>query len=196
MKLPQIRLESQFAQIQMNTTPATQTIEQPQADLDIQQPKAELHIETTPSKFTVDQSQAWADMDLKPILKRIEEFAKNGYQDWLNGIARRAHEGNTMMRIENGGNVLATIAKNNSESTTYEFNIGFIPSLFSVKTFIEPSKLDIQWDIKKVINNTKIRKPIIEYNPGQIDIGIKQYEDLKINFSNLKLVGTNYEQEI
>nr|WP_260838906.1 DUF6470 family protein [Heyndrickxia oleronia] len=100
MKLPQIRLESQYAKIQMDTTPATQSIEQPKAEIDIQQPRAELHINRTPSKFTVDQSQAWADMDLKPISKRIEEFSQNGYKEWLNGIARRAQEGEQMMKFE------------------------------------------------------------------------------------------------
>lgn len=196
MKLPLIRLESQNAKIQMDTTPATQLIEQPKAEIDIQQPRAELHINRTPSKFTVDQTKAWADMDLKPISKRIEEFSHNGYKEWLNGIARRAQEGEQMMRFEKGGNVIAAISEQNSKLRTYDFNVGFVPSPFSVKTYFEPATLDIQWETKKVINNTKSRKPIIDYKPGQVEIEMKQYEYLKIDFTNLKFVGVNFEQEI
>lgn len=185
MKLPQIRLESQSAMIQMNSKMATQSIEQPSAELDIQQEPAELHINRTPAKFTVDQSQAWADMDLKPISRRIAEFAQNGYQDWLEGIARRSEEGDQLMSIENGGNPIASISKKNSTPPTHEFNFGLVPSPLSVKTNFESSKLDIQWNTKKPSINVKVNKPNIEYNPGSINISMKQYQSLKIDFTNM-----------
>ncbi|MCI1592500.1 DUF6470 family protein [Heyndrickxia oleronia] len=197
MNFPQIRLQSQMAQIEMTTNPAKQSIEQPGPDLDLQQPPAELHIDRTPSVLSIDQSEARADVDLKSIRRRVEEFAQNGYQEWLNGIARRAQEGNELMRIENGGNPIASIGKQNGKLLpTYEFNIGYVPKAGSVKIDFQPTKLDIQWDIKKPINNTKARKPIIDYQPGTVDIRIKQYQDLQIDFDNLKYVGINYEQEI
>ncbi len=65
-----------------------------------------------------------------------------------------------------------------------------------MKTYFEPAKLDIQWETEKVINNTKSRKLIVEYNPGQVEIEMEQYEDLKIDFANLKFVGVNFDQEI
>ncbi|KQL52985.1 hypothetical protein AN964_05310 [Heyndrickxia shackletonii] len=196
MKLPQIRLESQPAMIQMNSKIATQSIEQPAAGLDIQQPPAELHIERTPAKFTVDQSQAWADMDLKPISKRIKEFAQNGYQDWLDGIARRAEEGDQLMRVENGGNPIASISKENSKLPTHEFNFGLVPSPLSVKTYFDPSKLDIQWDTKKPSINVRVNKPTIEYSPGNVSISMKQYQSLKIDFTNINSIGSNFENQI
>jgi hypothetical protein len=196
MNLPQIRLQSTPVQIEMNTTPAQQIIEQPGPDLDIQQPPPQLHIDRSPSKLTIDQSQAWADMDLKPISARVKEFAQNGYQDLLKGVARRAEEGDELMKIENGGNPIATISKSNGERPTYDINIGFIPSAGSVKEHFEPAKLDIQWDIKKPINNTKPRKPIIDYKPGNVNVSLKQYPNVKIDFVNLKYIGINYEQEI
>lgn len=89
MNFPQIRLQSQNALIEMTTTLSKQSIEQPSAVLDLQQPKAELTINRTPSMLSIDQSEARADVDLKSIRKRVEEFARNGYQDWLNGLARK-----------------------------------------------------------------------------------------------------------
>jgi hypothetical protein len=196
MQLPQIRLQSTFAKIAIETTPPVQEIEQPPAELDLQQPPAEITIETTPSKLTIDQTKAWEDMDLKHIFRRIEEFAQQGYEDWLEGIARVSRQGDELMRIEDGGNPIAEQAKENGEDPIYDFNIGWIPSLFSVKTNFEPAKVHIDVKVNKPINNTKINKPIINYTPGKVTIDLAQRNSLKIDFVNLRSVGTNFEISI
>lgn len=196
MELAQIRLQSKNAKIGIRTTKPVQEIQQPKAELSIEQPKAELTIQTTPGKLTIDQTEAWADMDLKHISRRIAEAADQGYQDSLEGIARRAQEGNELMRIENGGNPIAQIAKRNSEGPELQFNIGWIPSHFSVKTNYVPAKVDIQIKANKPIITANINKPNREYSPGKVDISLEQRQSLKIDFANLKYVGVNYEQEI
>ncbi|MGG3738358.1 DUF6470 family protein [Aeribacillus pallidus] len=196
MNLPQIRLESTFAKIAIVTTPPVQEIEQPPADLDLQQPPAEMKIETTPAKLTIDQTKAWEDMDLKHIFRRIEEFAQQGYEDWLEGMARLSRQGDELMRIEDGGNPLAEQAKENSEDPMYELNVGWVPSHFSVKTNYEPAKVHIDVKVNKPINNTKINKPMIHYTPGKVTIDLPQRNSLKIDFVNLKFVGINFEISI
>ncbi|MFS0821620.1 DUF6470 family protein [Bacillus sp. 1P02SD] len=196
MGLAQIRLESQNAKTGIRTTKPIQEIQQPKADLSIQQPKADLEIRTTPGKLTIDQTEAWADMDLKHISRRIAEAADKGYQNSLEGIARRAQEGNELMKIENGGNPIAQIAKRNSEGPEFQFNIGWIPSHFSVKTNYVPAAVDIQVKVNKPIINSSINKPIHEYIPGKAYIRLEQRQSLKIDFANLKYVGVNYKQEI
>lgn len=196
MQLPQIRLNSLFARIEIERTSPQHSIEQPKAELDIQQPKAEMTIDRIPSKLSIDQSKAWEAMDLKNIFRRIEEFAQNGYQDWLKGLGRRTSEGEQLMKIENKGHPIVSLAKQNSEKPMLDFNIGFVPPHNSVKIDFDPGKLNIQWEPKKVINNTRTQKPIIEYNPGKVTTKIKNYPQLKIDFANLKFIGSNYEQEI
>lgn len=185
MKLPQIRIQSQPALISHETIHAKQTIQQPKAELDLQQPPAEMTIHRTPSKLTIDQTAAREAVDLKSIRKRIEEFADNGRQELLEGIARRAQQGDELMKIENGGNPLASQAKQNSEKPEKQFNIGFIPPMFSVKLNYEPTKLDIDWQVNKVINNTKTNKPILDYEAGKVEIGLRQKESLDISFVNV-----------
>jgi len=196
MNMPQIRLQSTQAKIEITTTPGQMSIQQPTADLDLQQPPAEMTINRTPSVLNIDQSQARADLDLKSIFVRTREIAQKGYQDWVKGLARTAEEGNELMKIENHGKAIPKIAKQNSEPPMYDVNIGFIPSIGSVKLKYDPGNVEIQWNIKKPINNTKINKPIIDYSPGSVQVGIKQYQDLKIDFDNLKFVGINFELEI
>jgi hypothetical protein len=196
MNLPQIRLESTFAKIAIESTPPVQEIEQPPAELDLQQPPVEMKIETTPSKLTIDQTKAWEDMDLKHIFRRIEEFAQQGVEDWLEGMARLSRQGDELMRIEDGGNPLVEQAKENSEDPMYEFNVGWVPSYFSVKANFEPSKVHIDVKVHKPINNTKINKPMINYTPGKVTVDLAQRNSLKIEFVNLRFVGTNFEISI
>jgi Family of unknown function (DUF6470) len=196
MNLPQIRLESTFAKIAIESTPPVLEIEQPPAELELEQPPAELTIETTPAKLTIDQTKAWEDMDLKHIFRRIEEFSQQGYEDWLEGMARVSRQGDELMKIEDGGNPIAEQAKENSEDPMYEFNVGWVPSHFSVKTNYEPAKVIIDVKVNKPINHTRINKPIINYTPGKVTIDIAQRSSLKIDFINIKFVGTNFEISI
>lgn len=196
MQLPQIRLQSTFAKIAIKTTPPVQEIKQPPAELDLQQPPAEMKIETTPAKLTIDQTKAWEDMNLKSIFRLIEEFAQQGYQDWLEGIARVSRQGDELMRIESGGNPIAEQAKENSEDPIYDFNVGWIPSPFSVKINFEPAKVHIDVKVNKPINRTKINKPIINYTPGKVTIDLAQRNSLKIDFVNLRFVGPHFEISI
>jgi hypothetical protein len=196
MQFPQIRLQSTFGQTEINIRQSVQEIEQPKADLSIQQPTAELDIQRTSSKLTIDQSKAREDMDLKNISRRIEEFAQQGYQDWLSGLGRLSQDGDELMMIENGGNAIAEQAKRNNEPPMLEFNIGWIPSASSVKIGYDPGRVDINWKVNKPIIDSKINKPIHNYTPGKAEVNLKTYPSLKIDFENLKYVGTNYEQSI
>jgi hypothetical protein len=180
MNFPQLRMESTFGRIGITSQKPIQEIEQLHANMTIKQPKAELTIQRTSGKLTIDQTQAWEDMDLKHIFKRIDEFAKNGYQDWLEGMARKSQEGDDMMRIENGGNSIADHAKISSESPIYEINIGFIPSHFSVKTNYQPVNLEIDWITNKPEINVKVNMPHHVYTPGVIRGEMKQWPSLKV----------------
>jgi hypothetical protein len=196
MQLPQIRLQSTFAQTEINTYKSVLEIEQPKSELSIQQPKADLNINRTPSRLTIDQTKAREDVDLKHISRRIAEAAQRGYQDWLSGLARVSQDGDELMMIENGGHTIAAQAKRNSESPMLEFNIGWIPSAGGVKIGYDPGKVDINWKVNKPIIEAAINNPIINYTPGKAEVSLKHYPTLKIDFENLRHVGTNYEQSI
>lgn len=196
MNFPQIRLQSTRAEIAIRTTPAVQTIEQPPADLSIEQPPADMQIERTPPKLTIDQTKARADVDLKSIPQRTVEAAQQGRQDALSGVARRVQEGDAMMRIENGGNPLAELAKQHKLLPEHEFGIGWVPAAGSVKINYDPGKTDINWKVNKPVIDSKLNKPVIQYRPGTVSVNLAQYPSLKIDFTNLKFVGIKYEQTI
>lgn len=193
MKLPQVKLESQMARIQIQSTSASQTIQQPNAIQTIRQPGAEIRIENTPSKLTIDQTQAWNDMDLKSVKKRIEDAAQLGKQKVMGGVARRVRQGEELMKIENGGNVLQRQASENGHRPEKQFNIGWVPSHFSVKIDYQPSELNIDVKPQQPIIENKASKPIINYQPGSIETSLKQQANLQIDFVNLAFRGPNFE---
>ncbi|WP_099159878.1 DUF6470 family protein [Virgibacillus ndiopensis] len=185
MQLPQIRMSSQMAQITIQQTPGHQEIQQPEADLSIQQPKAEISMKTTPSKLRIDQTQAWEDMNLMHISKRIEKFASDGRQRLLEGIGRRARQGNELMEIENKGNPIASQAIENGYDGMKKLGITFIPSQFAVKINYQPSDLQIDVKVNKPIIDAEPHRPIHKYEPSNVNIGMKQYQDLQIDFVHL-----------
>ena len=185
MQLPQIRLQSTPAKIGLDIEQPVQEIEQKPADLSIEQPKAILEIETTPGKLTIDQSKAREDMDLKSLSKRVEEFAQQGYQDWLAGMARRSQQGNELRHIERGGNAIAAQAKENGKGPEKQFNLGWIPSHFSVKLDYQPAEVDIEVTPQKPNIEVQVNRPTHDYTPGQVGVETLQKNDLEIDFVNL-----------
>ncbi len=181
MKIPQIRLESTNAQIGLQIKNAVNHIEQPKAALSIEQPTAELTIKTTRSKLTIDQTQARADVDLKSVFKRTEEYAQKGYQDLLEGIARRAQQGNELMKIEHKGNPIANQAIQNGHKPMKEFGLKFIPSAGSVKLNYKPAQVEIDWKPQKPIIDVTVNKPIYNYEPGKVEAYLERKNDLKIS---------------
>ncbi|SDK03918.1 DUF6470 family protein [Sediminibacillus albus] len=196
MQLPQVRMQSQQAKIQINQTPARQTIQQPHADQTIHQPSAEISIRRTPSRMTIDQSKAWEDMNLKSAAKSIAEAAQKGKSAVFEGMRRRVQQGAQLMKIENGGNPLAIQAKQNGHKPEKQFNIGWIPSHFAVKTDYQPSQLDINVQTNAPIIENRANKPIIGYQPGGVETSLLQKESLEIDFTNLKFTGANFEMMI
>ncbi|BAC14461.1 hypothetical conserved protein [Oceanobacillus iheyensis HTE831] len=180
MQIPQLQMRSQLGQIAIKTNNAKQLISQPQAELTIKQPKAELKIQTTPSKMTIDQSKAWEDMNLMGILRRTEKIAAEGKQEVMNGIARRARQGNQLMKIEQQSNPIQQQSIINAYEPYKSLGIKFIPSAFSVKTDYQPAEVNITVRRNEPIIQAKVNQPQISYQSGDVEISLKQQPELDI----------------
>ena len=182
MNIPKLQIQSTSARIGLDIQKPIQEIEQPKANLDLQQPSAEMSIQTTSSKLTIDSYEARDSMDYKTSMSRTREIAQQSQQELLAGIARRAEEGQELMRIENGGNPIADQATRRGRQPYSSLSIKFIPQADSVNINFEPAKVDIQIEPQKVINNTTINKPLHNYTPGKVKVEMLQYPSLKIDW--------------
>ncbi|MGM7702916.1 DUF6470 family protein [Pseudalkalibacillus sp. Hm43] len=181
MKIAQIQIQSQPALIGLKTRNAIQEIKQPKAEQTIQQPKAELKINTTKGSLTIDQTQAWNDMDLKSVNVRMRAAAQLGRSGVLEGIARRAQQGDQLMKIEDGGHPIPEQARTNSGDGMKEWNIGWIPSAGSVKIHYQPAEVQIDIKANKPVIETIAKKPEHIYQPGKTEVYLRQENSLKIN---------------
>lgn len=171
-----------MAKLEINTQNGQQEIEQPAASLRIEQPKADMEVGKTPSRLTIDQSRARADVDLKSAPERIAEVAQMAHQELLQGIARRTQEGAAMMKIENGSNAIAQLAKQHKVLPEHEFALGWIPSVGSVRMDYDPGRLEIYWNVNKPIIESRINHPFINFTPGKVHFSTKQYPSVNIDF--------------
>lgn len=187
MQLPQLRMDSTMAKINISATPSRQTIRQPKAQMHLEQPPARLEMRTTPGRLTIDQTRAWAAMDIKHIFQRVKEHAAEGRRSAMEGIARRAEEGDELMKIEHGGSPIANQAIRTSKLLNYQYNYALVPPPFSVKMHYQPGTLKIEAEPQRVINHTIARKPIIDYQRGQVNISMKQHAALDIEVINVEV---------
>lgn len=185
MQLPQIRLQTESAQIAMQQHLGKHYIRQQHADMSIEQPRAQLFIKTRPAKLTIDQAQAWADMNLMTIKRRITQAAQKGTQAVHEGIARKAKQGTQLMKIEHGGDPIREQAIANAARPTKTLGIDFIPSFGAVKIDVIPADLQIAAEANQPIIHAIPHRPEYTFENGYVDISIAQYEQLEIDFVNI-----------
>jgi hypothetical protein len=178
--------------LQINTTPGLiginivqgrQSIQQPMGKQEISQPKAELYIEKELPKVIIDQYQCFAEAGLKKPIDLAKDNSQWSYECFLEGIAMYNEEGNMMAKIENGANPLPSIGENRA-FPRYDFNIDFIPK--SRPKIDVTGYLKIDWNIKKPIINYEVRKPTIDFQRGKVEIFMRQWPSIEINYIDEK----------
>lgn len=181
MNIPQLQIQTTRGIIGLQIIKPTQEIEQPRATLTQEQPAAILEISTTSPQLSVDTTEVRAEIDMKTVRRRIEENAQFGKQGVMDGIARRAQEGQQLMRIENGGNAIADQAKQNATPPPAPLGIRFVGDRTKIQMSITPGTTDIQVTPQKAINNVQINKPIHNYTPGKVTGEMEQWPSIQID---------------
>lgn len=187
MNFPQIRIQSTTAQLGLNIEKPIQELQQPNAVMDIRQPKAEMEINKVLPSFQMDSFEARADIDMKSVRRRIEDAAQEGYQAWLDGMARMSQQGDQMMRVYQNKNAIASISQQNGTDPVYDFNIAFLPRYGSFKMSYDPGSLEINWTTHKPEINVTPQKPISNYTPGKVSGYMDTWNELMIDFTGITI---------
>lgn len=181
MDIPLLQIQTTRGILDLQIIKPTQEIEQPRATMNIQQPAATLEMSSIRPQLSLDTTEARADIDMKSVRRRIEENAQYGKQGVMEGIARRAQEGQQLLRIEQGGKVIADIAKQNATPPPAPLGIRFVGNRFNVQMSAQSGTTNIQATLQKVINDVQISKPIHQYTPGQVSGVMEQYPSIQID---------------
>ena len=181
MNIPQLQIQTTRGVLGLQITKPVQEIEQPKATQSIQQPAATLEISTTRSQLSIDTTENRADIDMKSVFRRSAENAQFGKQSLMDGIARRAQEGQQLVQIENGGNAIANIAKQNGTPPPAQLDIRFIGDRSKLQMSITPGTTNINATQQKPIHDVQINKPIHHYTQGKVTGQMEQWPDIQID---------------
>ncbi|MFC0525412.1 DUF6470 family protein [Pontibacillus salicampi] len=189
MELPQVQISTTDAKLGLTIKKARVDIQQPNAEVAIEQTEATQRIEQKPAKLTIDQSNAWRNLDLKNILERTRELAEHGNQTWMENLAKMAGEGDELMRIEYGGNPIASQAKRNAE-LTFELQPDGMPVYDLVSIHVERNEPIIQNEQNLPKITTTRKNPEFIYERGSVTAKLEQFPTIDIDVKNLKFKGT------
>lgn len=182
MEIPQLQIQTTPGRLGLNIEKPVQQIEQPSASIDQQQPAAILEVSTTNPQLSIDTTAVREDIDMKSTFKRTEEYAQMGQQAAMQGLARRAEEGQQLLRIENGGNTIADLAKQNGTPPTAQLGIRFVANRSKIQMSITPGTTTINATPQKPVFNVQVNKPIHTYTPGKVTGQMEQYPSIQIDW--------------
>lgn len=182
MNIPQLQIQTTCGFLELQITKPTQEIEQPRATVIQEQPAAILEMSTTKPQLSIDTTEARAEIDLKNIRRRIEEYAQHGKQAVLEGVGRRASEGQQMMQIENGGgNVFAEVAKQNEPRSYSPLGLRFVGNKSGVQISFQPGSVNTRFTPQKPKLDVQVNKPIHNYTPGKVTGQMNPYPTIQID---------------
>lgn len=182
MNIPQLQIQTTPAKLVVHTEKAIQEIEQPRAVMEQSQPAAILEISTTRPRLSIDTTAVREDIDMKSVFKRTQEHAHLGRQAALEGIGRRASEGQQLLRIENGGNVIADLAKQNGTPPPASLGIRFVANRTKIQMSIAPGTTNINVTPQQPTLDVQVNKPIHTYIPGKVSGTMEQYSSIQIDW--------------
>ncbi len=189
--LPSLHIETNDAEIGLHSQRPPMQIKQEQAELRIKQKHVDIiEISKTASQLYIDQTEAFADANLKSPLRMANEFWQKTKGEVLNYLAKTVQEGDEMMRIENGGGAIPRIAAQNSQITPSETTLAYMPrSMSQVKFSYVPSELTIKAPYDEPEITVTLRPPQIEIPTWQTNAYIKQK-----NRIHIEVVGANVDK--
>lgn len=187
MKIDQIQIQTTDAKLALNISKPIQQIEQPRAKQYIEQPAATLEMHSTPSKLLIDSSQAYRDLGFLTAKESVDYNAQKGKEDVMEGIARRASEGDQMMNIsKDSENAIQNIAASIALLPPSQMAITWKPSVGAVKIYYEAGSLDINIQQHKPKIDVQIGKVVHDYTPARVEGVMEQYPSVQITVIKAK----------
>ncbi len=179
-----ITINQTFAKIGMDTTKSSLEMRSSPAKLELHQNHARLSISTEKPKIMIDQYECFASSGLKNDMDLLLKAKQKAYQQVMSFIQKTAEDGKRLRAIEDGGNVIASIAKRDAFPTN-EFGMVVMPATGPEITLVEGS---IKIDLASTNNGLK---PAIEgnylpgwvnmkYNPNDVNIYMLQEPSIEI----------------
>ncbi|REE84481.1 hypothetical protein A8990_11415 [Paenibacillus taihuensis] len=182
MNLTKVSIQQTFGQIAIQTQNASQEMHSQAAELSIKQPPGTLEISSPSGDLNIDSSAAWAALGKGPNLDWMSMIYSQSKGIALQGIARIVAEGHRMAQITNPQNPFAEIAKRDYRAPN-PVQYTTAPSYTNVRISYQPYPAEITGVPHSVELQASSPQLDVQYNPGSVDIYMKQQNSIDIQVS-------------
>lgn len=177
---PLIRIESVPIKLSFKTTPATFEMAQPHAQLTVTRSRGGFQMRSNPIRVKLDTFEARASTGFKSPRRSWDEFAQESVNAGYEATARIAEDGNMMMDVHIGADVMQQIAYQRM-SKSIDTMMAFIPSQGPDIQW-EGGDFSIEFQMDKLNLDWQTHRPEMTFIPGSIEITIEQYPDVVIEY--------------
>lgn len=152
------------------------------AELEISRDQGGMNIKSRPIKVKLDTFEA-RNSYVPTTSRAIAQAAQDGKTAAYEATANFAKEGQLMLKtkIGEGGETLNQIFAQRTAAPTGEFQLDFIPKTGANINW-EDSSLLIEYQMDKLNFDWKIGKGEVQFVPGDIELSVSQYPDVKIEY--------------
>ena len=157
MSIKRIRIDQQFAQIGVRSTPAKLNIRKPRGQMSISTETPQMQIDRKAPSFRVNQQKIRNESGLKAPLVLAKEFRDKGRQAALRGARQNKDDGNFIANPKiPGDKSIPMLAKNKAMSRLgkREINVGLMPA----------SSPEISWEKGQMNINWSKHSVVVDYN--------------------------------
>jgi len=184
-----IRITQRFAQIGIEWKSAELSIKNPPPDITMQQYPADIIITIERPEVHIDTTQTFSEMGLKRFVPLEMEHAQKSQSIVIDGIGRRAYEGDKLASsIGLGNKVFADIAENNLPQPA-EFNVDIIPR--TPPKITATGEISIEGVMGDVVVDSPPNFPEVNVQLGYVKTYIEKEPYLKIeavgNYIDMKI---------
>lgn len=185
----QLRIEHTWPKLGINRSQGQLSIEQSPGQLEIKSIQATLSLEGEPIRVEIDQYPCRADVGMKNNFDLLKEAAERGRGNALEGIGRRAAEGDQMAAIQNKVDAIVSQAASVTLQPPTEFNFTMLPQSRPIINFVGEQTVAVQ---RGGVQLSSIPATLtIDYQPSVMEIYLQQQASLKMEF-----VGDNLDIQL
>lgn len=179
-----LQITSQNARIGIETNNARLDFGPKRGRLEINTQKAQLEIEQARPQVVIDQTMPFAEAGRKTLSMFMQEYADLGRQYLMQGIARRAQEGDMLARPPYGNTIVQIVLSKLHQPVDY--TIGTIPRSKPEIDFVNMEGY-MSYQPAFVQTNYVIEDNQFNYTPGGVNVYMERYHDLEISFIDTKV---------
>jgi len=185
-----LSIQTTDIQLGIHRTPGKWHIESQRATLHFRTKHAKVKLDTELPMVVIDQYECFATAGLKNNYDLTKSMAQKAYQQVMEYIGKTASDGSALAAIENGGNPIRDIAVRDAYSE-HMFGIDSIPKARPKISF--SGGVDIEWEGASHGARIGIEGQYypgflnINYKPSEINIYVKQYPKVDIEYLDSKI---------